>query len=327
MSQQSSSLLHQYSFDDQSAIVPLLRQYLPGISSLTEEDSQKLWGMWVICLEGGMEDILISVAAQVILKNRNVSIDEIATDLSIILQSELIKVDFLIFWRIYLRILQHVIWSFRQQAREALRNIPNPNSSSVQENLLTKERQIVTFLLFHATNCQDSACKRVIVSFIHQLFLENIPMIHKLHRTGYPLELIPWILEYAPSTHVLLDGIHPEIANLSQFDPFKLYLAATLALKYPLPKTLELCNLIVEKCQIFGQVDAIIAAQCLDIAILVLKAFPSLMSLVAPLMVTWQSQFGSDPEFVAATFRAAKAISSVNDAVRNPIYRKVLNLF
>ena len=68
--------------------------------------------------------------------------------------------------------------------------------------------------------------------------------------------------------------------------------------------------------------DAKTALESLEISVLVLKAFPTLMNQLAPLTVTWSSQFAADPRFVAAVADAAKQITEMACLVNAPLYKR-----
>ena len=316
-----SAVLGEYAFNDYGSAVTVLRQYLPQVSKLCEADQEKLWGMWVSGIEEGMEDVLLTVAAQALLNDRSTSLDKIASNLSSAIDRDLLQGECVVLWRIYLSVLQQVIWAARQQVREALRSTPHPDSS-LPEGAEKSEMDVASFLLEQAGSVQGASVKRIIITFLHQLFLENAQLIHRLHRRTYAVSLIPWMLEYAPSTHILLDAMPAAVSDLVSFDSFVLHLAAYLSLKYPLPRTLELCTKIIEKVQQFEQVQASQATEGLEIVLITLRAFPSLMTTVAPLLVSWQGRFGGDGGFAAATVRAATSIGEINAAVQHPIYRK-----
>lgn len=119
-----------------------------------------------------------------------------------------------------------------------------------------------------------------------------------------------------------METVQGDIQALREPNFFKLKLGGNLALKYPLPKTLELCEVILEKCEVFGALLVEDALECLEVTLLVLRAFPILMSKVAPLLVQWSNKYNGNSAFTSATVMAAGLIGEINSAVRAPIYRK-----
>lgn len=96
--------------------------------------------------------------------------------------------------------LRRYIWASRRfLQREALKSGPYPDSAAMNKPH-ENEIAIATFLHAAAGNTEDRRLRRIIVSFVNQMFLENPKLIPALHASPYPHELIPWTLEYAPST-------------------------------------------------------------------------------------------------------------------------------
>ncbi|PJF19145.1 hypothetical protein PSACC_01048 [Paramicrosporidium saccamoebae] len=266
----------------QEWVVPVLREYLPQIGSLPE--AEVVWGLWLEGLWTGMDDVLTAVALQALLQDRTASL---SLDPKRLMQANLIQKG-IVFWRIYLHLLQRVIASI-------------------------DKFDVITFLFPYA---EDLDCRRIIISFIHQLFLENASLIKRFHSSPYPVEMVPWMVEYAPST------LPAQITAAQALDLFRAHLGVNLALKYPLPATQDLCQRIINHCQKYGASTVSDAKESLKIMVLALKAFPNLMPMVAPVLATWTGMFGAEPEFVAATLTAAQQIAQITALVQLPIYRK-----
>lgn len=186
----------------QGVIVSMLRECLLITNMIVPED-EILLGMWLECLGVGMDDLLTIVAAQTILSERSLSsMEELVVEPGKLLNSSLLlqQKDSLVFMRIYLHVLRRVIWSSKKR-HTTLANASGPYPDlNILAAFVQVEKSIVKFLLRLIPECYNQKCKRIIVSFIHQMFLENSSLIKFTHTEGYPVQLIPWLVEYAPST-------------------------------------------------------------------------------------------------------------------------------
>lgn len=125
---------------------------------------------------------------------------------------------------------------------------------------------------------------------------------------------------------VLINKIANELPSSIEFNNYKYRFAAYLIYKYPLPKTLELGNILIDKCKQFGGKDGEIAGNALHVCITVLRAFPTLMAAVAPLLVTWSSLFKDNQSFMKESENAARQIGIITAAVSAPLYRRSFSI-
>lgn len=318
----------------QEAIVPILRTHLPRLETLSEEEGEMVLSLWLECLEEGMDcnDLLTLVAAQSLLQDRTLTMEQLPEPL---LSPRIIRHSLVPFWRIYLHILLKAVWARRRQLdKEAARTIyPDSRQAAGFEEALS---HLVKFLLEEAVVCAGTA-RRLVITLVHQLYLEAPSLIPKTC-PHVPRDLVPWIVEYAPSTRtprplgpadsvdVLIDRLIVEIPLMETLDASRLNLAVHLATKYPLPKTLNLCLAILERLQAFAALTVEQAIASLELCILCLRAFPAVMSQVSPLLAKWAAAFGSDPQFTAATVAAASQITQLTAAVNAPIYHRPVSL-
>lgn len=303
----------------QEEIVPILREYLPKLGLLGEE-AEIIMGMWTECLWEGMVDICTQVALQTFLDDRSITLNAICEKPTQLLRDDIIQGDSKVFWRIYLHILQRAIWGHRR-IQPRLNNDPF-------------EIDFINFIFKYAHTSKDDDCRRIIISFIHQLFLENVILIKNFHTTAYPIEMIPWMVEFAPSTRtinwrnlyycvdVLLESLPASINSSDTFQPFKCILGVTLCNKYPLQSSQELCKSIIGHCERFGEASANVATECVTIIVEALRAFPTLMADAAPILARWSVTFADDPEFNKTTLGAATQLAEITVAVQLPIYQR-----
>lgn len=99
------------------------------------------------------------------------------------------------------------------------------------------------------------------------------------------------------------------------------WIAAYLCLRYPLQRMLDLCPLLIERCKLMA-VSRESTMEGLQICLVVLRAFPTLMSTVAPLILTWTTTYKANPEFMAIASKATKVIVEINVALGSPIYHR-----
>ncbi|EDV29323.1 uncharacterized protein TRIADDRAFT_18353 [Trichoplax adhaerens] len=110
--------------------------------------------------------------------------------------------------------------------------LPTNEDHQVQQSLRLSELQEI---------------RSIICSHLHQVFI-SYPNITKLvHFQSYPSELISMMVAGVPSMHVCLDFI-PELINQPQLDKqlFGISLASHLAIHYPLQKSMDVANQILE---------------------------------------------------------------------------------
>lgn len=124
-----------------------------------------------------------------------------------------------------------------------------------------------------------------------------------------------------------MEKLPERLRALSSLDFFLLRTAALLAIKYPIPASLGLCQVIADKCHEFGGSESTAttladALHCLKIVLLVMVAFPSLMPRLAPLLVQWNARWGQEESFKQASQSAISSIAAITAAVNAPIYRR-----
>lgn len=119
-----------------------------------------------------------------------------------------------------------------------------------------------------------------------------------------------------------MERLPEKLQSLPSVDPFLMKLAALLAIKYPIPASLSFCELLIQRFQGLECDQVSDAIQCLDIAVLAMTAFPSLMTKVAPLLVKWTSQWAQEESFKIASQAAIASITAITSAVNSPIYQR-----
>jgi hypothetical protein len=182
--------------------------------------------------------------------------------------------------------------------------------------------------------CLVEQGRRNLLLVIHQLFLENPSLIKQFYEQyEVPIPLIPWLVELVPSLHVLLDTIHQELKRATdvqnlltpgrEWKPHRLVLGHELAMKYPTVRAQEVCSLIIDQCAMHITSDPVTSLQ---ITICCLKAFPTLMEKVLPLVLTWSQQFSTNEMFMAAAAECATTLQEINRKIAVPIYRRSITL-
>ena len=325
--------------DELSAIiVPVLRRDLPLLLPVPPVRDDERWaectvllGLWRRCWEHGMHELLTIVALQVLFKDRNILSIEIFLSqgpLERLLHPPIFQPRSPVYWRIYLEVLRVLLWAHRRSL--------TPTEPGNRLSCDTLRGPIVGWLLGTAQEeaaalaglANDPAREeviRILVTFIHQLYLEAPNLITSTE--PYDLRLLPWMIEFAPSTHVLMEKLPERLRALTALDPFLLRTAALLAIKYPIPASLGLCQVIADKCHEFGGSGSAATTlsdvlHCLRIALLVMTAFPSLMPRLAPLLVQWNTRWTQDESFRQASQAAISTIAAITAAVNAPIYRR-----
>eukprot|EP00656_Telonema_subtile_P001551 TRINITY_DN10683_c0_g1_i4.p1 TRINITY_DN10683_c0_g1~~TRINITY_DN10683_c0_g1_i4.p1 ORF type:complete len:241 (-),score=56.03 TRINITY_DN10683_c0_g1_i4:107-829(-) len=155
--------------------------------------------------------------------------------------------------------------------------------------LLTQDSAVVQMLL---ETCLLTSCSTperaalheealvMLCERIHKFFVESPILIKLVSFQGYPPSLIPIMVHGVPSMHLCLDFL-PEL--LRQASPerrvFGVLLSGCVCARYPLPKSLELANQVVEllACIHPGSDLAPYLEQLLPAAKHLCLAFPSLV--------------------------------------------------
>lgn len=184
----------------QASIVPLLRTSLPTLHSHSRDEQDILLTLWLECVHEGMDsnDLLSLVAAQSLLQDRALIMDHLPCSL---LQAEIIQHCSIPFWRIYLHVLLKATWALRRRVHKEASTIVYPDSRHFAkvEDTLSK---VVQFLWNEAPKCTGDS-QRLVITFVHQLYLEFPNLIGKTFLLASSYDLIPWIVEYAPSTRII----------------------------------------------------------------------------------------------------------------------------
>lgn len=166
--------------------------------------------------------------------------------------------------------------------------------------------------------------------FLNPLFLETSSLAKSmLASREIPSEAVPFIVEYIPSLHTLIDSI-PEL--LTGKGLYNVDLIAWLALKYPLPKFNGLHNLIitwfVNEAQGFTSFDDML--KLATIAARLCLALPSLFFLhLSPVLAGLLERSHRLPltaeQTTALNLRKAQMMASIESASRaNGIHYKAM---
>lgn len=310
------------------ALIPLLRENLMSESYVNDtRESESLLTMWLEGIGGGMEFVLISVILQTVSGERGAQWEDFVTPerLRGLLQSlGPAQIDSTVFLRILLFCLMRLLWRARRHWVEIAQAAGPYPDMAIMARSGEAEWELVRGTLFLVGKTTKVECRRHLLTFVHQIFLENSTLIKRLYRERCLTEgLCPWAVEMIPSLYILLESVLEDVRKMSSFDSWLLVLAANLALKYPLPRALELCTIILERCRQHGDSAP---SSSLRVVILVLEAFPTLMESVMSLLVAWGQQHSRDPEFKAISQRAAHQIAVINERVKQPIYNRDIAL-
>lgn len=291
------------------------------------EESESLLTMWLEGIRGGMESVLVLVILQTVSGERGAQWEDFMTPerLSGLLQRlGPAQIDSAAFLRIFLFCLMRLLWRARRYWVEVAQSAGPYPDKAIMARSVEGEWELIreTLSLVGRTNKVD--CRRHLLTFAHQIFLENSTLIKRLYEERcLTEELCPWAVEMIPSLYVLFELVLEDVRNMSSYDSWLLVLAANLALKYPLPRALDLCVLILERCRQHG--DSF-PSSGLRVVILALEAFPTLMESAVSLLVTWGQRHAGDAEFKAVSQEAARQIVAINERVKRPIYHRSITL-
>ena len=309
--------LHLEKEEKEGIIISVIREHLLSLCNMQEDEKEDFMTLWLECAER-MGQLLVLVVLQTIVKKRNTTMTELANNVLEVLNSvpdECIECP--VFLRIFLYAFIRLIWTARRKTPSS-----HLNSDDVLEPFeLDGSMRLIKLV----ENCQSRFCKIMILTFLHQLLLENPSLIRQVYeRRACSISLVPWLVEFVPSLHVLIDRILAEVKAEQEFDAYRLYFATYLAMKYPLPRTFDLCRSVLEHCDKYANPQSVV--ECLDIAILSLRAFPNLMESLVPILAKWTGLYSTDTRFMSASTKAAQTISEINSLVKQPIYSRIIEL-
>lgn len=307
-------------------LVPSLRERLMSHDyGGDEREAESLLTLWLEGIEGGMESILVLVTLQTISGERGAQWEDFMTPQS--LRGLLHKlgpaqIDSSIFVRILLFCLTRLVWRVRRHWTETAQAAgPYPDLAILAQSG-EGEWMLVQEILSLAERTHRVPCRRQLLTFVHQLFLENSTLIKRLYgERCLTEELGPWAVEMVPSLYVLIDQVLEDVRKTSSYDSWLLRLGAQLALKYPMPRTLELCALILERCRQYGDAAP---GSSLRVTVLALEAFPTLMEAAMEYLVVWRQRYAEDLELRPISQEAARQIVAINERVKLPIYSRTM---
>lgn len=163
-------------------LIPLLRKNLTTLNGATEEEQHTLWTLWYNCVHSGVAeaDLVSLVALRSLLDDQSAKLE--LSSLTPLLQIKL-QLNSLVYMRIYLHVLSRLF---------AL-----PHSHPKQE------QEAIQALFLSAIETESHAIRRHLFTFVHQIFLEDANLIVPCSLSIPNVSLIPWLVEYAPSTRKL----------------------------------------------------------------------------------------------------------------------------
>ncbi|KYQ96763.1 integrator complex subunit 2 [Tieghemostelium lacteum] len=171
-----------------------------------------------------------------------------------------------------LKILIQILYFFMVSSKKNLQNlIQVSNNQTKQEEyttlILTQESSIIQILLeicvidrislksIYNQNDKDSCdlgdieeIKCHICTFIHQIFIEKPLIIKLIHFQGYLPQLLPITVTHIPSMHICFEFL-PELLNQPSLEKqiFSIHLLSYLCEKYPIPKSLKICKISINR--------------------------------------------------------------------------------
>lgn len=319
----------------QEIIFIVLRTWLLQLPDLDDEAHEYFLTLWLRCIEWGMEDVLVGPVLQTIMKldesNSSIPVGESIRNPAFLIEQidERLARD-RVFWRIFSLNFFKLHWKSLvkvykgdDESRLVSHKHKQPRTSQSHSLVDSGDLRIVSHLFKLALAMIDNVdATRGILSFLHQFFLENSTIIvFTFQQDLFPIPLYRHLLTFVPSLHVLLEPTW-QCVSQSNIDGKLHYLrwAVLFANQYPMPRTLELVELVLTRCE--QLTDTAITSLAVKIVVNALQAFPIIMPRAAPLLVKWMGSRPNDFEFIASATRAAQQIAAINQAVTAPIYKR-----
>jgi len=143
--------------------------------------------------------------------------------------------------------------------------------------------------------------RRIACNFLHGQFIESPVLMKLVHFQGYDRNMIPVLVDGVPSMHICLDFI-PELLLQGPLEKqlFAIWLAAHLAEKYPLQKSLDVCMVVISRFKSSRQrkdpKDFLM--QAIPALITISRAFPHLSEDVCEILIDLKSKTGVAQERV-----------------------------
>lgn len=154
--------------------------------------------------------------------------------------------------RVILTALQCAVWRFREHYGGILGSRPKdveyPTQVQLDGFVILHELVVIhTLIRLLADEAMGAESRIDICGWINQRLLERPSLITLLFLQDFPIDAIRFMVEYVPAVHIVKQHVLEWHRNLSaeqspQRHRFLLELAACLALKYPLPLTMQMAE-------------------------------------------------------------------------------------
>lgn len=191
----------------EAGIITLIPEYLLNLSILSVNEQEAFGSIWWECKRRGMEEVLFLVALQTLIGKRIPRDASQMTELLHFINDANIKIASLWESRVYTRIfcwcVGLVVARHKIEVHHRANTTPYVDNKIIGE-INEAQKVIVKFVLENLDRCKNADSRKMLLTHLHQMFLENSTLIELVYEVTNESKLIPWIVEYIPSTRMHL---------------------------------------------------------------------------------------------------------------------------